>query len=231
MHVALSEEEAIELQEDFLSKSFREFADITLKYFQKFNQYDQNYLSTVNYHKPFDLTFISSHLFDETGYPFEANSANTLNSFLQFLSPYPETLEIREFINNNRHNERDLSLAKLHPNISLNMGIQGKLSDHGIEELNDLIALWYVHGYSARVESLKLPDALQMAFSKALSDYEGFKPSVFITDSLGPNNLPIVVYSKQGERVVLSENPNLAFFGLDNDVEPIRNVLKKKLKL
>ena len=231
MGAAFSEEEAKELQEDFLSRSFREFADITLKYLKEFNQYDKNYLKTLEYYKPFDLTFISSHLCDETDYPFEANSSNMLNSFLEVLSPYPETLEIREFIEKNYHNEKDLYLGKFNPSISLNMGIQGKLSDNGIAELNDMIALWYVHGYSARVEPLKLPDALQMAFAKALSDYEGFKPSVFITDSLGPNNLPIVVYAKQRNRVILSENPDLSFFGPDNEVEPIRTVLKKKLKL
>ena len=228
---ALTEEEAIELQNDFLSRSFNEFADITLTYFQKLNLYESLNTNYLKYLKPFELNFITSHMYDELGTPFQSTSSNVLNLYLETLSPLEETLNIRSFIEKSFNTSTDANLTTNYPFISINMGIQGNILKNSIDNVNKELEYYAIHGYNSQLKELTLPDALQMAISKALSCYDKFKPSVYITNSLGPNNKPINIEVMPGQRIVLTENPNLNFFGTEHSVEPIRYVLKKKLAI
>lgn len=147
----------------------------------------------------FDLSMAVSHMADNDATVFETNPANLVNLHGDSLSEDARTEELKRFITFRLFKACNPAAAHI-------LEIPGYLPDEDLATLQMFTEAIKAAdcGHISNFERPQLGHALQSGIARSKAPYPT-KPSIIVSDTLGPNGSPITVHSAPGVKVTLRE--------------------------
>lgn len=192
-------------------RAFWELADLSDAVLMRIPYLSRNNLASPDQQsRIFDLSMSVSHVADNDGTVFEANPANLVNLHGDSFSEDEITAKLKHFITFRLTQACNSTAAHI-------LEIPGDLPDEDLDTLKDFLAEIKEAGmgHISNFERPQLGHALQSGIARSKAPYPS-KPSMIVSDTLGPNRSPITVHSAPGTKVTLRE---LSDANVESDTE------------
>lgn len=181
-------------------KTFWELADLSDAVLMRIPYLARNNLTSPDQQpRLFDLSMAVSHMADNDHTVFETTPANLVNLHGDSFSEDERTAKLKHFITFKL-------IEACNPAAAHILEIPGDLPDEDLATLKDFLAEVKADGWGhiSEFERPQLGHALQSGIARSKAPYPT-KPSMIVSDSLGPNGSPITVHSAPGVKVTLGE--------------------------
>lgn len=181
-------------------RAFWELADLSDAVYTRTPYLARNKMTSIDQQpRLFDLSMAVSHMADYDHTVFETNPANLVNLHGDSLSEDARTEELKRFITFRLFKACDPAAAHI-------LEIPGELPDDDLATLKAFLAEIKAAGmgHISEFERPQLGHALQSGIARSKAPYPT-KPSMIVSDTLGPKGSPITVHSAPGVKVTLRE--------------------------